>query len=419
MPAPVRQIVPDVAARSNVGANLFGQLGQIGAQAFMQSANLWEQEQNANAIQSGIRQTVFDPGNMQELGLNNDQAEALVERYKRQPGESLQEYKDRSQTLLKNISYWDEAKKQTPGIRLPDPNIDSDTFRAAIDAQRQNISGGIMTEAALGRPAETLPQGVAGPTQSAVPPAQTQEQALGRAAPQLAEAGFGGAAQQAALGALPTRRDVQQQQYREAEQVRKNAETALKQYKAAESQNREHAIDTNQLLTRLTSISNTIKGMENNYNTLTNKLYGGLDKKDPAIVQMKVDIEKMKVVRDALIKATTKSGVAREKALMEGMNEQLLGEAEERGRGDPSSLVEYLRARERDEAKPTTTTVSPYDVQPPLAPQQATMGATGATQADEETIRQNVIKQLRDRGYPVTEEYIQQGIAHLKSKGLI
>lgn len=133
-----RPQVPQYSQLAQAKAQTIGNIFSTAIPAAAESVRLYMSNRDKNKIFDAYRQTILNPKNMEEMGLDEAKAQAFAGRLKPRAGESVEDYEKRVSPVMWNIKYWDQAGREA-GVPLDDPFISSALFKGTVDDALERI----------------------------------------------------------------------------------------------------------------------------------------------------------------------------------------------------------------------------------------------------------------------------------------
>ena len=291
-----RAIIPDysyVQQKGNIVGSAVEKIGGIAANTMNQAVQQYQLKRSKETAYKGVRGMVLE--NQKKFGLSEKQSDALMDKLKYRPNETIEAYEKRIAPTLTNMKLYDEYLSNADyQINMPDPFIDTQTFKTTMDAnlsKRKEREIGIHLGNVEGETREDIGTAIAGRMQgrpvseqelSQFPqyrslPTQ-KEQTVETRAQEAHEANIAG--RQATTGATTDQNQRQQEmhpidmQYKKAQIDRLKADTTAAKVKALATQGKsgvDKLKDFNTIVKLETGAKELLKDIEK-YDPITGEL---------------------------------------------------------------------------------------------------------------------------------------------------
>ena len=165
---PPKQLIPDysyIQERGNIAGRAIQNIGNIAAATIPPAVQEYQKVRSLKTAYKGVRGMVLDQ--QEKYGLNDKQADALMQKLKFRDGETVDAYEKRIAPTLSNLMQYDEYSKSAEyKVDMPNPFMESDAFAAAIDMnlqkRRQQELGHVTQELPDDATRESATQEIAG-----------------------------------------------------------------------------------------------------------------------------------------------------------------------------------------------------------------------------------------------------------------
>jgi len=165
---PPKQLMPDysyIQQRGDIAGRAIQNIGNIAAATIPPAVQEYQKSRSLKTAYKGVRGMVLDQ--QEKYGLNDKQADALMQRLKFRDGETVDAYEKRIAPTLSNLMQYDEYLKSAEyKVDMPNPFMESDAFAAAIDMnlqkRRQQELGHVTQELPDDATRESATQEIAG-----------------------------------------------------------------------------------------------------------------------------------------------------------------------------------------------------------------------------------------------------------------
>ena len=151
--------------RGNIAGRAIQNIGNIAANTITPVVQEYQKSRSLKTAYKGVRGMVLDQ--QEKYGLNDKQADALMQKLKFRPGETVDAYEKRIAPTLSNLMQYDEYSKSAEyKVDMPNPFMESNAFTAAIDMnlqkRRQQELGHVTQELPDDATRESATQTIAG-----------------------------------------------------------------------------------------------------------------------------------------------------------------------------------------------------------------------------------------------------------------